>query len=214
MKKFSLIGLVTVIAFVLFSVSLTVAFAQYETEQTSDVTISSNGIGHIDQSSTVGGVSIDIAGTPGSTGSVSTATYTSNPQPDADAPSDATLTHFVVVTFNFDASDFQGATITISYSDADVEGLSEPIVLYKYIPESNSFIQLNAVVDSDAKTITTTVSSTTDPLFAIGGTTVKNDDGAFPTWIIGVFAAVAAVVVIAVVLMVRRRKPSYKLLDS
>ena len=214
-KKSSLAGLVTVLTVVLLSLSLSVAFAQYQTQQNADVTISSDGLAHVDQTSTAGGVSIDIAGTPGATGSVSTATYAANPQPGASAPTDVTLTHFVVVTFNMAASDFQGANITISYSDADVAGLSTPYVLYKYIPETNSYVQLNAVVDTAAKTMTATVSSTTDPLFAIGGATAAtNTSSGIPVWTWAILAVVVIGVVLVAVLVMRSRKPSFDMLPA
>jgi hypothetical protein len=215
-KKNSLVGLVTVLALVILTVSLSSAFAQYVTPVTTEVTISDNGVSHVDQTSTVGGVSIDIAGTPGTTGSVSTATYTTNPNPDAIVPADTTLTHFVVVTFNFAASDFQGASITISYTDADVAGMSAPFVLYKYIPESNTYVKLDAVVDTASKTITTTVSSTTDPLFAIGGKTVTNDGGfSIPALgIVSIVVILVVVVFLVVALVLKRRKPSFELIES
>lgn len=149
------------------------ALAQYETQETANFTISSDGTIHIGQSSTVGNVEIDIVGSPGATGSVSTVVYTANPQPDASKPSNVVLSHFVVVTFNMDASDFQNATITIHYSDADVAGMTQPYVLYKYNPDTNAYVELDAVVDTTAKTITAVLTSTTDPLFAIGGIAVS-----------------------------------------
>jgi hypothetical protein len=76
----------------------------------------------------------------------------------------------VVVTFNMNASDFTNATITISYTSSDVAGMGQPYVLYKYNPDNNSYVALNGVVDTSAKTITVTLTSTNDPLFAIGGT--------------------------------------------
>jgi hypothetical protein len=210
-RKSSLAGFVTVLTIVLLSLSLSVAFAQYETQQNADVNISSTGASHIDQSVTAGGVSIDITGTPGATGSVSTATYAANPQPDATKPSDVTLTHFVVVTFNIAASDFQGADITISYTDSDIAGLTAPFVLYKYIPETNSYVQLNAVVDTAAKTMTAHVSSTTDPLFAIGGATAvaNTSSGGIPAWTWAILAVVVIGVVLVVVLVMRSRKPTF-----
>ena len=215
LKKSRLVGLVTVFTVVLFCVSLCVTFAQYETERTSNVTISANGVGHVEQSSTVGGVSIDIAGTPGATGSVTTATYTGNPEPDATIPTDTKLTHFVAVTFNFAASDFQGASITIKYNDADVAGMSQPFSLYKYLPDSDIFVKLNAVVNTEAKTMTATVTSTTDPLFAIGGTPVSEGEGLPSSFIVGVIGLIiVVVVVVVVVLLLRRRKPTFKLIEE
>ncbi len=171
-KKYVLVSIVTILTVVFISLSPLGVLGQYQTQQTADVTVSSTGIAHVDQSLTAGNVAIDIVGTPGATGSVSTATYTANPQPDASIPNNVVLSHFVVVTFNMSSSDFKNATITITYTDADVAGMSSPYVLYKYNPDTNSFIALEGVVDTAAKTITVTLTSTTDPLFAIGGTTV------------------------------------------
>ncbi len=215
MKKSSLAGLVSVLAIVVLSLSMSVALAQYQTQQTANVTVSSSGTAHVGESSTVGGVSIDIVGTPGATGSVSTAVYAANPQPDASVPADVSLTHFVVVTFNMAASDFQRATITVSYSDADVAGLSAPYVLYKYIPETNSYVQLNAVLDTNAKTLTATVSSTTDPLFAIGGATAApSTPSGVPVWTWAILVVVVVGVVLVAVLTLRGRKPSFDTLPA
>ena len=213
MKKLGLVGFVAVFVVVLFSFSSFVALAQYETTKTADFTISPSGVAHVDQSTTAGGVSIDIAGTPSATGSVATATYTGNPQPDASWPVNVTLTHFVAVTINMDASYFQTANITISYSNSDIAGINPPYSLYKYIPESNVYLPLNSIVDNSTKTITATLTSITDPLFAIGGTTALT---VTPTpltfsnqlWIWVIMATVIIVIVIAVVLLLFRRRAS------
>ena len=105
-KKFGLVGFVTVFVVVLLSFSSFAALAQYETSKTANFTISSSGVANVAQSTTVGGVSIDIAGTPSATGSVTTGAYTGNPQLDASIPANVTLTYFVAVTFNMATSDF------------------------------------------------------------------------------------------------------------
>ncbi len=155
---------------VLLSFSSFAVLAQYETQQTTAFTVSSDSTAHVDQSSSAGAISIDIVGSVGATGSVTTATYNSNPQVGASIPDNVVLTRFIVVTFDMSSSDFISATITISYSDADVAGMSLPYVLYKYNPDTDSFNALEGVLDSSAKTITVTLTSTTDPLFAIGST--------------------------------------------
>jgi hypothetical protein len=170
MKNFNVVGIVTVLTVVFLSLSPLVVLAQYETQQTAEFTVSSDGTAHVDQSSSAGDISIDIAGTLGATGLVTTATYNANPQPGASIPDNVVLTRFIVVTFDMSSSDFINATITISYSDADVGGMSLPYVLYKYNPNTNSFVALESVLDTSAKTITVTLTSTTDPLFAIGST--------------------------------------------
>ena len=209
MKRCRLVGLFVVIA--LLYISLSIAFGQYETSKTSVFTISSSGVANVAQDTTVGGVSIVIAGRASSTGSVSTATYTGNPQPGASKPANVTLTDFVAITFNLAADNFQNATITISYNAAEVTGINPPYSLYKYVADSNSYIALNGVVDTSAKTITTTVTSIDDPLFAIGGTTaaVPNQSPApssgIPAWIWISVVVISGVIVVTAVLALRRR---------
>jgi hypothetical protein len=184
--------------------------AQYQSQVTTPVTIpntgGSVGVFTADQTAT-GGVSISIAGIPGTTGSVSTAVSVFNPQPNAIIPADTTLAHFITISFNMSSSDFLGANITIHYSDSDVTAITQPFKLLKYIPESNSYIELTATsFDYTAKTATFSVSSTTDPLFAIGGTssnsTPKPSSTAWVLWI--VLVAVVVIVVLAATLLMRR----------
>jgi cobalamin synthase len=205
-KKLGLVGFFTVFVVVLFSLSSFVALAQYETQTTAPFTISSSGVAHVTQSSTVGSVSIDITGTPSATGSVSTAIYNGNPQPDASMAANITLTYFVAVTFDIPANYFQSANITISYSDAAVAGINPPYALYKYSSGTNSYVELSSVVDTSAKTITATVTSTTDPLLAIGGTTALTATptavtSAVPPWIWVVVATVIVVIALVVVVL-------------
>jgi hypothetical protein len=211
MKKLGLVSFVTVFMVILVSFSSFAALAQYETTKTANFTIPSSGIAHIDQSTNAGGVSIDIAGTASATGSVATATYTGNPQPTASWPVNVTLTHFVAITINIAASYFQNANITISYSNSDIAGINPPYTLYKYNPDANNYVALNSVVDTSAKTITVTVTSITDPLFAIGGTTALVVTPTpltppVPPWIWVVVAIVIIVVVLVVVLLLFRRR--------
>ena len=167
----SKLGVLTLIFVLLLSYTVAIAAAQYTTEKTTDITISSDGTFTADESDV--GISYEIQGTPGATGSVTAAFYTDNPQTTATIPDGISLSHFVVVTFNMDANDFSSANIVISYSDSDVNGISEPYAVYKYIAETDSYVALPSTVDTDAKTITITVVSIADPLFAIGGTTVE-----------------------------------------
>jgi hypothetical protein len=207
MKK-SVLGLIAVLA-ILF-ISFSVASAQYATQQTANVTIGSNGIAHVAQSSTVGGVSIVIAGTPGATGSVSTAVYSANPQTSAIFPSGVMLSHFFVVSFSMSASDFQSANITVTYADSDVTSMNQPYSLYKYDASSNSYIGLPSTVDTNAKTITATVTSINDPLLAIGGTSSASTSGSgIPTWTWVVVVGVVLIVVVVAVLLLSRRSPYY-----
>ena len=210
MKRLCLVGFLIVLLVILFSFSSFFVLAQYETTKTTNFTIPSSGITHIDQSTTAGGVSIDIAGTTSATGSVSTATYTGNPQPHASWPVNVTLTHFVAITINMDARYFQSANITVSYSNSDIAGINPPYTLYKYYPDTNDYVRLNSVVDTSAKTIAATVTSITDPLFAIGGTTAivvtpTPLTSPVPPWIWAVVATIIIVVVLVVILLLFRR---------
>jgi hypothetical protein len=197
---------------VLFSFSTLFASAQYQTQKTADITISPSGTTHIGQSQTTGGITIDITGTPGATGSVSTATYTANPQPTASIPNNIELTHFVVVTFNVDPSQFQTAKITISFTDADVAGINPPYVLYKYSPSIDSYIQLTSVTDQSAKTITVTVTDPNDPLFAIGGSTVEAPPPeGVSIWVWSAVAVVVVIIAIVVAVLFLRTRYAFEI---
>lgn len=172
--KTRLVALLAVLTIAVLSFGIYAATAQYQTQQTANVTVSSNGTAHVSSSSTVGNVAIDIVGAPGTTGSVSTATYAGNPQPGATQPANTTMSHYVVVTFNIPANKFTNATITITFTDADVAGMAKPYVLYKYDPVANKYNAITATVDYTAHTITAVVTSTTDPLFAVGGLIASN----------------------------------------
>jgi hypothetical protein len=199
----------SVIALFLISSSAFV-LAQYQTQETTPITIpvSAAGVGVFtaDQTATAG-VSISVAGIPGSTGSVSTAISIYNPQPGANIPTDTTLTHFVTISFNMSQTDFLGANITIHYSDSDVAAITQPFKLLKYIPESNNYIELTATsFDYTAKTATFSVSSTTDPLFAIGGTSSNSTPKPSSTATVLLIALVAVVVIVILLatLLMRR----------
>jgi hypothetical protein len=145
------------------------------------------------------GLTYAIEGNPGATGTVTTAVYNGNPQPSADVPAGVSLSHFVVVTFDMTASDFSQATVTISYSDSDVANLQAPYSVFKYIPDTNSYVSLPTTVDTAAKTMTVTLTSVADPLLAIGGS--SNVDSTAPismwAWIAVTAAVVFAVMIIA-----------------
>jgi hypothetical protein len=197
---------ISVAALFLFSSSAFV-YAQYETQETTTVTIPDTGVFTANQTTTVG-VSIDIAGTPGATGSVSTYVPTGNPQPNAAIPTNTTLTHFIVISFNMSSSDFLGANITVHYTDSDVAGITQPFKMLKYIAESNSYIVLTATsFDYTAKTVTFSVSSHTDPLFAIGGSTAAaTPPPTTPTWLWATVIVVVVIIVLAAVMLLRSRR--------
>jgi hypothetical protein len=197
------LGVLTLIFALLLSYSVAVAAAQYTTEKTTDIAISSSG-SFVAVEPDIG-VSYQIQGTPGATGSVTAGIYTSNPQPTATIPDGVSLAHFVVVTFDMNANDFGSASIVLSYSDSDVHGISAPYTVYKYNADTNSYSALPSTVDTNAKTITVTVISIDDPLFAIGG--IKSEDVGFSTtsWII-LAVAIVVIVVLAVFAFTRLRE--------
>jgi len=113
----SKLGVLTLIFTLLLSYSVAVAAAQYTTEKTTDIAISSSGTFVAVEPDV--GISYQIQGTPGATGSVTAGIYSSNPQPTATIPDGVSLSHFVVITFDMNAADFGSATIVISYSDSE-----------------------------------------------------------------------------------------------
>jgi len=192
----SKLGVLTLIFVLLLSYTVAIAAAQYTTEKTTPITISSDGTFVAGEPAV--GISYEIQGVPGATGSVTASIYTSNPQPTATIPEGTSLAHFVVVTFDMDANEFTSAKIVIHYSDSDVSGISTPYTIYKYIADTNSFMALPSTVDTNAQTMTVTVTSITDPLFAIGGNTEAKSDGISATsW-----AIIAAAIIVIVVLVV------------
>ncbi len=183
---------VVVVLLLLSSVSFVAA--QYATSQTTDITIGSDGkfTAVLDN-----GVKYEIQGRAGATGSVTTAVYNGNPQPTASFPHGITLSRFIVITFDMDSNDFVGAKITFSYTANDVKNLALPYSIYKYLPGSNSYVELPSTVDTATKTISITLDSVDDPLFGIGGVAVEKKDVVSTTsWIM------VAIGVIAVVLLV------------
>ena len=146
-------------------------------------------------------MSYQIQGNPGATGSVTAEIYNGNPQPTASIPDGVSLTHFVVITFNMYSGDFNSAQIHITYTDEEVANLQAPFAVYKYVASSDSYVLMpNTIVDTVAKTVTVTVGSIDDPLFAIGSTSSSGNTGGFSNtaWI-ALGASVAIIVLLAVV---------------
>ena len=186
----------------MLSLTVSLVEAQYTTQKTTPVTVSGDGTFIATESDI--GVSYLIEGTPGATGSVTAAIYSANPQPNAVIPDGVSLTHFVVVTFDMDPDQFTSASIVISYTDADVANLQAPYAIYKHVPNTDSFVELASTVNTEAKTITITVTSIDDPLFAVGAATVSEG---FPasSWAILIGLIVAIVVIAVVVVLYLRR---------
>jgi len=216
-KKSCLAGFLTVFIVIALCLSTSLTFAQYVTQQTANITFSSSGTAYVDQSETVGGISLSIAGTVGASGSVSTGTYLANPQPGATIPPNVDLTNFVSVSFNIDPSDFTGAVITVSYSASDVAGISPPYSLYKYSSATNSYVQLNSIDDTSANTISAQLTSISDPLLAIGGApapTTQPVSSGVPAWIWAVIVVIVIVVVLVAFIFIRRRKVTFKVIPA
>jgi uncharacterized integral membrane protein len=148
-----------------------------------------------------------ISGTPGAHGSVTAAVYGGNPQADASVPGGVSLNKFIAISFSMSAADFSQATITLNYTDSDVQDLQSPYAIYKYVPSTNSFVELPSAVDASAKTITATLVSINDPLLAIGGTESSTGGVAAITWAI-IIVAVIAVILVAVFVFSRVGRPS------
>lgn len=203
----SKLGVISIIAILLLSLSISLVAAQYETQKTADVAIASDGTCTISDPDS--GLTYVIEGNPGATGTVTTAVYNGNPQPSADIPAGVSLGHFVVVTFGMTSSDFSQATVTITYTDSDVANLQVPYSVFKYIPDTNSYVTLPTTVDTAAKTMTVTLTSVADPLLAIGGSSNADSTGSISMWAwIAVTVAVVFAVMIIAFTVVRIRRSS------
>jgi hypothetical protein len=147
------------------------------------------------------GLSYQIQGNPGATGSITAQIYNGNPQPTASIPDGVSLTHFVIIKFNMYSGDFNSAQIQITYTDEEVANLQAPFAVYKYFENSDSYVLMpNTSADTAAKTVTVTVGSIDDPLFAIGSTSSSGNIGGFSNtaWI-ALGASIAIIVLLAVV---------------
>ena len=209
-SKFGAFALVAVL-FLLLSVSL--AAAQYTTEQTTNVTIGSNGTFTATLPDV--GVSYQITGVAGTTGTVTADGYSGNPQPTASVPTGVSLTDFVAVTFNIPSSDFSQAIVTLNYTASEVQNIKSPYAVYKYVSSSNSYVALPSTVDAGAKTITVTLSSISDPVLAVGGAKISSGSGlSTAEWIVIVVSIIVILlVVVFVVGRVRFRRPDIAILD-
>ena len=197
-------GAFSVIVLLLLSFVVGLASAQYTTSKTSNFTIGSDGTVTVDQKTDMG-LTYLVRGTSGSSGSITASLYNGNPQATASIPDDVSLSHYVSISFDMDPSDFTQAQISISYTDSDVANLHAPYAVYKYISESNSYVQLYTIVDTTAKTMTVTLTNINDPLLAIGGSTVESSGIGTTSWII-IVVSVVIIVILAVFMVIRWRK--------
>jgi hypothetical protein len=193
----------SVVALLLLSFAVGFASAQYPTSKTTELVFDSSGNATVYELNI--GITYIVQGTPGSTGSVTASLYAGNPYPGAGVPDDVSLSHYVVISFDMDPSDFTQAQISISYTDADVANLHAPYAVYKYIAESNSYVQLYTVVDTTAKTMTVTLTNINDPTLAVGGSTVESPRIETSSWII-IVVSVVIIVILAVFMVLRWRK--------
>jgi hypothetical protein len=201
----SKLGVIAIVTLLLLSLSVSLVAAQYTTQKTTAVTISSDGTFTASEPDV--GVSYAITGTPGASGTVTADVYSGNPQATASIPNGTSLTHFIAITFNMNANDFSQATINITYTDSDVQNIQSPYAVYKYISNTNSYVALPSTVDTATKTITVTLLSIDDPLLAIGGATSTSGGLQAVTWAI-VIVSVIAIVLVAVLVVSRMRHPA------
>lgn len=200
----SKVGVVSLVMLLAISLYAGLAAAQYETQKTTNITFDSNGV--FTATETDIGVLYQIEGTAGATGSVTAEVYSGNPLTSATVPDGIGLTKFTIITFNMDPNDFTSATITLSYTDSDVANLESPYAVYKYLPDTNTYVMMPTTVDEQAKTLTVTLTSTDDPLFAIGGTAeVENPDSGSMTWLIMAIVGIVAVIAAVILIVVLRR---------
>jgi hypothetical protein len=173
--------------------ALVLAQSGYTNEQTTPVTIGSDGT--FSGSAMDVGIGYEIHGAIGATGSVTVAVYSANPQPGASIPNGVTLGRFVVLTFNMNSDDFSLAIIHITYTDADISGMQTPFSCYKYVASTNTYVELPSTVDTTNKMMTVTVVSIDDPLFAIGGASVATGGFSDTAW------AILAISIIVIVFL-------------
>ena len=75
-----------------------------------------------------------------------------------------------------------------------------PYTIFKYIPSSDSYIELTPTVDTENKMMTVTVTSNRCSSFAIGGApVVVEPDGGFSTTNLAILAVSIVVIVLLVV---------------
>lgn len=201
----SKLGVISIIALLLFSLSVSVVAAQpdYGPPPTFDVTIGSDGL-FVGSDSSVG-VMVTIEGTPGAVGTATVAVFSGNPQVTASIPDGVSLSHFIAITFDMNADDFTQATVTISYSDNDLVGMDQPFSVYRYLPSSDSYVALSTVVDSTAQTMTVVLTGVADHILAIGGLTAEPAPDSITVWVIAA-VAVVIIVLLALFLVLRWRR--------
>ncbi len=198
---------ISIVTLLLVSLSIGLVSSQYSTEKTTQIQLDSHGFEQVTVEEL--DVTYVVDGVPGATGSIITSVYSGNPQTSASYSNEIGLSKFTVITFDMDPTEFTSATVTFNYSDSDVENLQPPYSIYKYLPESDSYVEMPTTADLDAKTLTITLTSVDDPLFAIGGTKIVESTDGSTMWIL--IIAIAIVVIIGVLFLVVRLRNSGKL---
>jgi hypothetical protein len=198
MNQSKLLVIILLSILVISTASLLVAAqSSYTTQKTTPVTLLSDGT--FSASEPEIGLSYQIQGNPGGTGSVTAQIYNGNPQPTASIPEGVSLTHFVVITFNMYSGDFNSAQIHITYTDEEVANLQAPFAVYKYVANSDSYVLMPSTVDTAAKMVTVTVGSIDDPLFAIGSSSSgSSGESSFAMWVL-LAVSIAVIILLAVV---------------
>lgn len=208
MKNKSIFTLVTIIVLFAFASCISLARADYQTYN-SPIYVDLNGHCEFYQEET--GITYEITGTPGSVGTVIVNVENGNPYTSAYYPEGIGLSSFVTISFDMDSEEFSSATISFSYSDSDVESIASPYAIYKYLPNSDAYVEIPTTVDEQAKTLTITLTSTDDPTFAIGGAAIVNDSADNTMWIIIGAVSVIIVVVVTLLFMRMRSVPETKI---
>jgi len=143
---------------------------------------------------------------PGATGTVTAIIHSANPQPSASSPQGVELNKFIVVTFDMQQNDFDLAKLIFTYTDEDVENLQAPYVIYKYISQGNSYIEMPTVVDTQSKTLTVVLTSVDDPLLAVGGLALDQTTDVNFWLIIAIIAVIIIGAIIAIIFVYRSRR--------
>ena len=202
----SKLTVLSIVALLILSLSVGLASAQYTPQKTTQITLDASGFYTVSEADL--GITYVINGIPDASGSITATVYSGNPQATASIPQGVGLSKFTAITFDLDANDFTAATVTLSYTDSDLENLQAPYSVYKYLPNSDSFVEMPTIIDTEAKTMTVTLTGIDDPLFAIGGATIVDETPGTITWIL--VAIVAIIVVVVVVFFVIQLRNSGK----
>ena len=193
------------LAILLVSLSFATVAAQYQFQKTTNFTIGSDGTATLTISEV--GITYDIQGTPGATGSVTTIVWVGNEHPTATIPANMTLTYFLGVTIDMNANNFEQGVVTVTYTDANVAGLKD-IRVFNYVSNTNSYVEVPSSVYTNTKTITVAFDSLSNPYLAVGGLGTGATVNPEIPWITILVVIIIVVIVVVVVFMFLRRRSS------